>query len=72
MISKEPLFILGCPKSGTTLLASIFTDTTYGAPFESHFITKYYKKLSTYGDLNNKLNFKRLINDIANERYIQQ
>ncbi len=71
-MKKQPLFILGCPRSGTTLLASFFSDTSYGAPIETHFITKYYKKLDSYGNLQEKCNFSRLIQDILNERPVMQ
>lgn len=69
---NEPLFILGCPRSGTTLLAGLLENTDYGAPVETHFITKYYKKIDNYGNLMNKSNFVRLIKDILNERAVAQ
>jgi len=73
-LSEEPksLFILGCPRSGTTFLASLLANTIYRDPVESHFITKYYKKLHSYGDLKIKQNFSSLLNDILNERPIAQ
>lgn len=72
--SEHPrsLFILGCPRSGTTFLASLLTNTPYGEPVESHFITKYYKKLANYGDLKIQKNFYSLVKDILNERSIAQ
>lgn len=69
---KKPIFILGCPRSGTTMLASLLNNSSYGEPVETHFITKYYKKLNNYGRLDNKENFKRLINDILKERAVMQ
>ena len=68
----SPLFILGCPRSGTTLLARLLGPTSYGSPVESHFITKYYKKLSKYGDLSHKENFADLVKDIFKERPVMQ
>ena len=68
----NPLFILGCPRSGTTLLASFFDNSSYGAPIETHFITKYYKKLDSYGNLKSKDNLSRLIKDILCERPVMQ
>ena len=67
-----PVFILGCPRSGTTLLAELLEFTSYGKPFETHFITKYYKKLSSYGDITKIENFRFLLNDISKERSIMQ
>ena len=69
---SKNLFILGCPRSGTTLLSNLLTDTDFGAPIETHFITKYYKKLPSYGNLNDRQNFTRLIRDILNERPVKQ
>ena len=63
---KPPLFIVGCPRSGTQLTARLLKPTAYGVPFESHFIIKYYKNLSRYGDLNQYKNFSRLVKDIVN------
>ena len=68
----NPLFILGCPRSGTTLLAGLLEPTAYGAPIETHFIVKYYNKIDQYGDIKKKDNFIRLLNDILSERPVQQ
>lgn len=61
---KPPIFIVGCPRSGTTVFSGLCKFTEYGEPFESHFITKYYKKLYKYGDLNQYSNFSKLVRDI--------
>jgi len=50
----------------------LLEKTVYGAPFETHFITKYYKKLADYGDINIYQNFLRLLMDILNERAVKQ
>lgn len=68
----QPVFILGCPRSGTTLLSELLSPTAYGSPVETHFITKYFKKLDHYGDLKQKNNFTRLIKDILSERPVMQ
>ena len=70
--STEQVFILGAPRSGTTFLASLMKHTRYKAPFETHFIPKYYKKLQKYGDLNDVKNFGKLVKDILSERPIAQ
>lgn len=69
---KNPIFILGCPRSGTTLLASLLKHSCYGEPVETHFITKYYRKLDCYSPLDNKDNFKHIIRDILKERAVMQ
>lgn len=68
----EPVFILGAPRSGTTFLSSLLDSTSYGAPFETQFITKYFKKLDNYGDLNVLMNFSGLVKDILDERAVMQ
>ncbi len=70
MLSNPPLFILGAPRSGTTLLAKLLEHTRYGRAFETHFIPGYYKKLQQYGDLSLFPNFKKLVTDILNERVV--
>ncbi len=68
----DPIFVLGCPRSGTTLMATLLEPTSYGAPVETHFITKYFKKLDSYGDLDQRENFCRLVNAILRERAVMQ
>ena len=72
LVPTSRLFILGAPRSGTTFLASLLKRTQFGAPVETHFITKYYGKLEHYGDLSKKDNFVRLANDILAERPVMQ
>ncbi|TKB07406.1 sulfotransferase [Desulforhopalus sp. IMCC35007] len=69
---QSPVFILGCPRSGTTLLAELLEFSLYGKPFETHFITKYYKLLSSYGDISQRENFRKLVHDISVERVVSQ
>jgi hypothetical protein len=68
----EPVFILGAPRSGTTFLSSLLDSTSYGAPFETQFFTKYFKKLDNYNDLNDLMNFSRLVKNILDERAVMQ
>ena len=72
MRDRKPIFILGAPRSGTTFLASLLKGSEYGAPFETQFITKYYKRIAGYGDLSEYNNFEKLINDILSERAVMQ
>ena len=69
---SNQVFILGAPRSGTTFLASLLGLTRFGKPFETHFITKYFKLLPQYGDLTRKQNFKKLLQDILKERPVMQ
>ncbi len=72
MSTSEIVFILGAPRSGTTFLASLLKKTRYGAPFETHFITKYYKKLDEFGNLGQLTNFRKLMKAILSERPVMQ
>ena len=71
-MEQSPLFILGAPRSGTTYLASLLKQSRFGAPFETHFVVKYYLRLSRYGKLNEFANFESLLKDIFKERAVQQ
>lgn len=68
----SPIFIVGCPRSGTTLLASLLGRTPWGAPFETHFIPKYERRLSQFGDLRDRRRFRRLLSAILSERPVKQ
>lgn len=68
----NPLIVLGCPRSGTTLLSRLISLSCYGEPFETHYILDYYNKLDTYGDITQLKNFSRLVKDICQERPIMQ
>ena len=72
MDETKQVFILGAPRSGTTFLASLLTHTRFKAPFETHFIPKFYKKLSEYGDVNQFSNFSSLLDEILSERAVMQ
>ena len=69
---RRRVFILGAARSGTTLLASLLEKTSFGRPFETHFITKYYKRLSNYGDMSDKRAFVSLLHDVLRERPVMQ
>lgn len=71
-MDTNQIFILGAPRSGTTFLSGLLRFTRYGRPVESHFITKYYRKIKRYGDLSKRKNFNTLLNDIISERPVQQ
>lgn len=68
----SPIFVIGCPRSGTTLLSKLLAPTGWGSPVETQFIIKYAKKLTSYGDLAYRDNFCRLLKDILSERAIMQ
>ncbi|MEM7238626.1 MAG: sulfotransferase, partial [Pseudomonadota bacterium] len=71
-MSFQQIFIVGAPRSGTTFAASLLESSSYGVPVESHFISKYYQKLDSFGDLNNLENFSGLVRAILSERPVMQ
>jgi hypothetical protein len=70
--TRSPVFVLGCPRSGTTLMSRVLSGSVYGKPTETHFITKYYKRLDRYGDLGTRDCFRKLASDILSERPVMQ
>lgn len=68
----SPVFIVGCPRSGTTLLATMLERTPWGVPFETHFIPKYERQLARIGDLRDRRAFRRLLSAILSERPVRQ
>jgi LPS sulfotransferase NodH len=71
-LSRSPLFVVGCPRSGTTFLSSLLRDSSYGAPFESQFIIKYFHRLPYFEPLDDLGNFSQLLRAILRERAIRQ
>ena len=67
-----PIFLIGCPRSGTTMLASLLEHTPWGIPYETQFVTKYFHRLERYGLLSERANMKRLLKDILAERAVLQ
>jgi hypothetical protein len=67
----SPIFIVGSPRSGTTLLASLLAPTPWGTPFESHFIPKYFAD-ATLASLADRAAFCALAARILRERPIAQ
>lgn len=62
---RNPLFIVGCPRSGTSLLSRILdTHSQITIPFESHIYKTFYSWLKYYGSLKEIDNCQRLVEDI--------
>ena len=63
---QVPFFILGAQRSGTTMLRLMINRHPHLAvPHETAFMTVFYPKLSSYGDLANHQNARRLLDDIS-------
>ena len=66
-----PVFIVGSPRSGTTLLAGLLDGTPWGSPFETHFIPKY-AAAAARANLDDRRAFTDLARLILRERPIAQ
>ena len=73
MASKPPFFLLGSQRSGTTMLRLMLNNhPNLAIPHESAFITIYHRKLGQYGDLGNRDNAKRMLEDIMRHPLVQR
>jgi hypothetical protein len=68
---SAPVFVLGCPRSGTTLVGGLLRETRWGPAVETHFITKYYARARNL-NLSDRHAYRRLVTKIIAERPIRQ
>ena len=62
---ERPIFIFGCPRSGTSLLSRILNShPRIGVPFESHLYVKFLPRVHRYGDLSVEANRRALLRDM--------
>ncbi len=65
VINGVPLFVVGCDRSGTTLLTTLIESRLgLAAPLETHFIPYFAKTLFLWGDLSQSRNRARLLTAI--------
>lgn len=70
---NAPIFVVGAPRSGTTMLRLMLNAHPHIAiPFESDFIPKFYRRLGEYGDLRAHENIRRLLDDIAAQSFAKR
>lgn len=68
-----PFFLVGCSRSGTTLLqALIDSHPNIAIPPESHFYVRFGPIVHTYGDLSQASNRRRLIEAVLADAFIRQ
>jgi Sulfotransferase family len=68
-----PFFIVGAQRSGTTMLRLMLNrHPDLSVPFESGFVTDFFKRLKSYGDLKDADNARRLLIDIAKHPLAQK
>src|SRR5216684_180435 len=69
MGTDRPIFILGCPRSGTTLLQlMLHAHPRIAIPPETRFVLTSYEVRNTFGDLLRGPNRMALANSIVRER----
>lgn len=67
MNKKGPIFIVGSPRSGTSLLSKIISNhSKIGIPFESHVYPRLYPWKKCYGNISINKNKERIAEDIVN------
>lgn len=70
---KPPIFVLGSQRSGTTMLRLMLNNhPNLAIPHESGFITIYFKKLPDYGDLSDRDNARRLLDDVSQHPHVKR
>ena len=69
MGSDRPIFVLGCPRSGTTLLQlMLHAHPRIAIPPETRFVLTSYETRNTFGDLREEPRRRALANSIVRER----
>jgi len=69
---KPPLFIVGCPRSGTTLLQVLLdSHPNICIPPESHIFNRFGNILKYYGELEEHQSLKRLVKDLLSDERIK-
>lgn len=70
---KPPFFIVGCTRSGTTLLQVLIdAHSKISIPPESHIFIRFSESFEKYGKLTQQKNLKRLVKDLLNDFRIKQ
>ena len=69
--AHRPLFIVGAPRSGTTLLQTLVDGySPIAIPPESHVFPRFYPFLDGYGDLRQPLHLRALVRDLLTDEKI--
>ena len=62
----KKIFIVGCPRSGTTLLQQMLdAHPDIAIAPETHFMRHFWERRDDYGDLNQDVNYRHLLEDIT-------
>ena len=72
-MTESPIFIVGSPRSGTTLMRQILDrHPALGICSETHFIPLVYRRRRAFGDLSDPVKRKRAIDEYLQSRHIQR
>jgi Sulfotransferase family len=64
-LASAPVFLVGCPRSGTTLLQRLLdAHSMVAIAPETHFMRRFWGRRTEYGDLTDDRRFERVVNDI--------
>lgn len=67
------IFVIGAPRSGTTLLSSMLNaHSEIAIPYESNFMVHCYKKYGLNPDLSNSSDLEKLINEILSGYFVSK
>jgi hypothetical protein len=73
MKEKTPFFLVGCSRSGTTLLQALIDGhPNIAIPPESHVYVRFGRIAGTYGDLGQARNRLRLISAVLHDAFIEE
>lgn len=62
----KPVFVVGCPRSGTTLLQRMLdAHPAVAIAGETHFVGRFWARRDTYGDLDDDARYEQLVRDIT-------
>lgn len=65
--NRDPFFVVGSQRSGTTMLRLMLNQhSRFNVPFETAFIPDFHQRIGEFGDLANRDNIERLLDEIAN------
>ena len=64
--TTQPVFLVGCPRSGTTLLQRLLdAHSAIAIAPETHFVRRFWKQRRKYGSLSQDASFQRVLEDIV-------
>ncbi|MBE9126145.1 MULTISPECIES: sulfotransferase family protein [unclassified Coleofasciculus] len=72
-LKKLPFFIVGCPRSGTSLLQMLMNlHPNIAIPPESHIFERFSGVFANYGDLHKSSNLQLFVKDILHDKRIKE